>query len=116
MQHRESLKDKCKLRNSLVKAVIIPTGRKDSSGLRFFYTSNIRRYDAGVLTVGEVSLPYMIIPPKQKSWLTVGYCPKECSQVRCKIYHVVAILNSIAIFSPPQNLALKKKVLQEDVQ
>ncbi|XP_078372318.1 DBH-like monooxygenase protein 1 homolog isoform X1 [Oculina patagonica] len=55
-------------------------GRKDSSGLRFFYTPNLRKYDAGVLTVGESSLPYMVIPPKQESWITYGFCPKECSQ------------------------------------
>lgn len=55
-------------------------GRKDSSGLRFFYTSNIRIYDAGILLVGEASLPYLVIPPKQNTWLTVGYCPKECSE------------------------------------
>ena len=62
----------------------ISTGRKDNSGLRFYYTSNIRKYDAGVLGIGEASLPYFVIPPKQKTWMTVGYCPKECSQVRCK--------------------------------
>ena len=26
----------------------------------------------------------MVIPPKQESWLTVGYCAKECSEVRKK--------------------------------
>ncbi|KAL9970009.1 hypothetical protein ACROYT_G022312 [Oculina patagonica] len=55
-------------------------GRKDSSGVRFYYTSKLRSYDAGVLSVGESVTPYMVIPPKQKSWLTVGYCPKECTQ------------------------------------
>ncbi|KAL9952237.1 hypothetical protein ACROYT_G039460 [Oculina patagonica] len=55
-------------------------GRKDSSGLRFFYTSNLRKYDAGIIAVGESSLPFMVIPPKQESWISTGYCPKQCSQ------------------------------------
>ncbi|KAL9987415.1 hypothetical protein ACROYT_G001716 [Oculina patagonica] len=67
-------------KNKIVVRRFNPTGRKDSSGLRFFYTPNLRKYDAGVLPVGESSLPYMVIPPKQKSWITYGFCPKECSQ------------------------------------
>ncbi|XP_078372321.1 DBH-like monooxygenase protein 1 homolog [Oculina patagonica] len=55
-------------------------GRKDSSGLRFYYTSNLREYDAGIFAVGEAVSSFMIIPPKQKSWLTVSYCSKECYQ------------------------------------
>jgi len=55
-------------------------GRKDSSGVRFYYTSTLRQYDAGIFAVGYKVSPYMIIPPKQESWLTVGYCAKECNQ------------------------------------
>ncbi|KAJ7371681.1 DBH-like monooxygenase protein 1 [Desmophyllum pertusum] len=55
-------------------------GRKDSSGVRFYYTPNLREYDAGIFAVGEAVTKFMMIPPKQKSWLTVGYCPKECYQ------------------------------------
>ena len=57
------------------------TGRNDSSGVRFHYTSNIRQYDAGTLAVGDASSNFLVIPPKQKSWLSVGFCPKECNQV-----------------------------------
>ncbi|XP_066027869.1 DBH-like monooxygenase protein 1 [Pocillopora verrucosa] len=53
-------------------------GRKDSSGIRFYYTSHLREYDAGIMCVGERISKFAIIPPKQESWLTVGYCPKEC--------------------------------------
>ena len=56
-------------------------GRKDSSGVRFYYTSHLREYDAGIMSVGESISRFAIIPPKQESWLTVGYCPKECYQV-----------------------------------
>ncbi|CAH3036714.1 unnamed protein product [Pocillopora meandrina] len=55
-------------------------GRKDSSGIRFYYTSHLREYDAGIMCVGERISKFAIIPPKQESWLTVGYCPKECYQ------------------------------------
>lgn len=54
-------------------------GRKDSSGMRFHYTSNIRMYDAGTLSVGDLSSNFLVIPPKQESWLSVGFCPKECN-------------------------------------
>ncbi|XP_020618268.1 DBH-like monooxygenase protein 1 [Orbicella faveolata] len=53
-------------------------GHNDSSGVRFYYTSNLREYDAGIFAVGESVSPFMIIPPKQESWMTVGYCSKEC--------------------------------------
>ncbi|XP_068754351.1 DBH-like monooxygenase protein 1 isoform X1 [Montipora capricornis] len=54
-------------------------GRNDSSGMRFHYTSNIRMYDAGTLSVGDLSSNFLVIPPKQESWLSVGFCPKECN-------------------------------------
>ena len=56
-------------------------GRRDSSGVRFYYTSHLREYDAGIMSVGERITKLAIIPPKQESWLGVGYCPKECYQV-----------------------------------
>lgn len=52
--------------------------------MRFYYTSTLRQYDAGIFAVGYKVSPYMIIPPKQESWLTVGYCAKECNQVNCR--------------------------------
>lgn len=55
-------------------------GRRDSSGVRFYYTSHLREYDAGIMSVGEGITKLAIIPPKQESWLAVGYCPKECYQ------------------------------------
>lgn len=59
----------------------IRTGRQDSSGVRFSYSPNLRQYDAGIFAVGDAVTPFMVIPPKQESWLTVGYCPKVCYQV-----------------------------------
>jgi len=55
-------------------------GRKDSSGVRFYYSSSLRQYDSGIFSVGDAISTFMVIPPKQESWMTVGYCPKECYQ------------------------------------
>ncbi|XP_026146155.1 DBH-like monooxygenase protein 2 homolog [Carassius auratus] len=49
-------------------------GRVDNSGLRFFYTSELRQHDAGVLITGLSVLPGYAIPPKAKSFLTYGLC------------------------------------------
>lgn len=62
--------------------LVVYAGREDSSGVRFSYTSNLREYDAGIFAVGEAIGSFMIIPPKQESWLSVGYCSKECYKVR----------------------------------
>lgn len=55
-------------------------GITDSSGLRFYHTKQLRKYDAGVMTVGAMILEFMMIPPRQKSWETTGICTKECTQ------------------------------------
>ena len=64
----------------------ITIGRQDSSGVRFYYTPNLRQYDSDVITIGDAINPFMVIPPKQESWQVVGYCPKECYQVRLSTF------------------------------
>lgn len=56
------------------------TGILDSSGLRFHYTSQLREYQAGILTVGWLVSERMIIPPHQESWETQGYCVEDCTK------------------------------------
>ena len=56
------------------------SGIIDSSGLRFHYTSQLRQYQAGILSIGWVVDPLMIIPPNQANWTTEGYCIKECTE------------------------------------
>uniref|UniRef100_A0A672PSQ3 DBH-like monooxygenase protein 2 homolog n=2 Tax=Sinocyclocheilus grahami TaxID=75366 RepID=A0A672PSQ3_SINGR len=48
--------------------------RVDNSGLRFYYTSELRQHDAAVLGTGLVIAPWYAIPPKAKSFLTYGMC------------------------------------------
>ncbi len=66
------------------------TGRVDNSGLRFYYTSELRQHDAAVLGTGLVVAPWYAIPPKAKSFLTYGLCdtayiPKVCMYVYLSI-------------------------------
>ncbi|XP_050995491.1 DBH-like monooxygenase protein 2 homolog [Labeo rohita] len=49
-------------------------GRVDNSGLRFYYTSELRQHDAAVLGTGLVVSSGYAIPPKAKSFLTYGLC------------------------------------------
>ena len=63
--------DNAKMRDDIV----------DNSGMRFFYTDNLREHDIGLLTVGSVVTgPRQLIPPGQKEFKTVGVCSQECSQ------------------------------------
>ena len=68
---------------SLISNVLINVflGVKDSSGLTFYYTEKLRKYDAGVFSVGVGVTPWFIIPPKQKNWISVGYCMHQCTEV-----------------------------------
>ena len=43
-------------------------GLIDSSGLRFHYTKQLRKYESGVLLVGADVNRAMLIPPRQKNW------------------------------------------------
>ncbi|XP_071518893.1 MOXD1 homolog 1-like [Panulirus ornatus] len=54
-------------------------GIVDSSGLRIFYTENLRQHDAGILIMGHIITPTHIIPPSH-NWLTVGHCHESCTQ------------------------------------
>nr|XP_055042461.1 DBH-like monooxygenase protein 2 homolog [Misgurnus anguillicaudatus] len=49
-------------------------GRVDNSGLRLYYTSELRQYDAGILGTGLVVAPGYAIPPRAKGFMTYGLC------------------------------------------
>ena len=52
----------------------------DSSGLRFYYTRQKRKYDAAMLQVGKMVTPNLVIPERQQKWEAVGYCSQDCTQ------------------------------------
>uniref|UniRef100_A0A3Q1I9J3 DOMON domain-containing protein n=1 Tax=Anabas testudineus TaxID=64144 RepID=A0A3Q1I9J3_ANATE len=54
----------------------LEAGRKDSSGLRLYYTTQLRQHDVGILTAGLLgfaNLEYSI-PPKATQFRTYGVC------------------------------------------
>ncbi|XP_012275259.1 tyramine beta-hydroxylase isoform X2 [Orussus abietinus] len=56
-------------------------GHVDSSGMRFFLTKNLRKYDAGIIELGLEYTDKMAIPPKQESFTLTGHCITECTGV-----------------------------------
>ncbi|XP_050715576.1 uncharacterized protein LOC126998176 [Eriocheir sinensis] len=55
-------------------------GVVDSSGIRIFYTENLREYDSGTLMFGQHVFPSIIIPPGQPRFLAAGFCDTTCTQ------------------------------------
>ncbi|XP_077973645.1 DBH-like monooxygenase protein 1 homolog isoform X2 [Styela clava] len=53
-------------------------GLIDSSGLRIYYTSQLRQYDAGVMSTGSLVHESQIIPPRSTNFLLQGHCMTEC--------------------------------------
>ncbi|XP_014671913.1 PREDICTED: dopamine beta-hydroxylase-like [Priapulus caudatus] len=64
----------------------------DSSGIRFYYTDKLRRYDAGVMELGLEYTPKMAIPPHMKHFDIKGDCIMECTRASlpAKGIHVFA--------------------------
>uniref|UniRef100_A0A8C6ZVD6 Dopamine beta-hydroxylase n=1 Tax=Nothoprocta perdicaria TaxID=30464 RepID=A0A8C6ZVD6_NOTPE len=56
-------------------------GRRDSSGIRLYYTARLRRYDAGILELGLVYTPVMAIPPGEAEFQLSGYCTDKCTRL-----------------------------------
>lgn len=54
--------------------------RADSSGLRIYFTSALRKHDAGILSVGLDPNWRHIIPPGQERVVSEGHCIEECTQ------------------------------------
>ncbi|XP_078364957.1 DBH-like monooxygenase protein 1 [Oculina patagonica] len=54
-------------------------GIVDSSGFRFHYTSQLRKYQAAMLSAGWSVSTSLVIPPNQANWETEGYCVEECT-------------------------------------
>ncbi|XP_069507983.1 putative DBH-like monooxygenase protein 2 [Ambystoma mexicanum] len=49
-------------------------GLRDSSGMRLYYTSEVRKYDVGILEVGPHLFRGVFIPPRVESFQTYGLC------------------------------------------
>ncbi|KAJ7357614.1 hypothetical protein OS493_024427 [Desmophyllum pertusum] len=55
-------------------------GRQDSSGVNLYYTDKLRKYDSGLVSVGVDINDWQIVPPKQKDWISTGYCMHQCTE------------------------------------
>nr|XP_020635575.1 DBH-like monooxygenase protein 1 isoform X1 [Pogona vitticeps] len=53
-------------------------GMIDNSGLRLFYTPDLRRYDAGVIEAGLWVSLFHNIPPGMPEFMSEGHCTLEC--------------------------------------
>lgn len=58
----------------------IDPGIVDSSGVRIFYTPTLRRYDAGVISVGLDPNWRHIIPPGRPEVVSEGHCIADCTR------------------------------------
>lgn len=56
-------------------------GRRDSSGIRLYYTDKLRRFNAGIMELGLVYTPVMAIPPRETAFVLTGYCTDKCTQL-----------------------------------
>ncbi|CAL8092372.1 unnamed protein product [Orchesella dallaii] len=52
----------------------------DSSALRVFYTSTLRKYEIAYLWAGHRRTPFLTIPPHQESYTSYSFCGAECTQ------------------------------------
>ncbi|KAM3599493.1 uncharacterized protein V6R79_006896 [Siganus canaliculatus] len=59
---------------------LLISGRRDSSGIRLYYTPSLRHYDAGIMELGLVYTPIMAVPPRQHNFYLSGYCTSKCTQ------------------------------------
>lgn len=55
-------------------------GALDGSGLRLYYTPELRRHDAGVISMGMDPNWRHIIPPGQQRVVSSGHCVADCTR------------------------------------
>ncbi|EAW48033.1 monooxygenase DBH like 1 [Homo sapiens] len=72
-------------------------GLIDNSGLRLFYTMDIRKYDAGVIEAGLWVSLFHTIPPGMPEFQSEGHCTLECLEEALEAekpsgIHVFAVL------------------------
>nr|XP_022905446.1 dopamine beta-hydroxylase [Onthophagus taurus] len=60
---------------------MLQKGIIDSSGIRFYYSPKLRRYDAGIIELGLEYTDKMAIPPHLNSFALTGYCVSECTAI-----------------------------------
>ena len=54
---------------------------RDNSGLKLFYSSELRQYDSSILATGITPTGVHIIPPKQFKFTSRAYCDNPCTHL-----------------------------------
>ena len=83
---------------------ICSSGVRDTSGLRFLVTSNLRPHDAGIMELGLIYTDRMAIPPGQFMYPLNGFCLPACTAV-------VSSSPVMQIFRQNENLQLDRPLL-----
>jgi hypothetical protein len=58
----------------------------DNSGFRMTTTSNLRQYDAGMLTLGTVSDDTQVVPPGVTDYVFKTFCTEDCLNLVLKFF------------------------------
>ena len=52
----------------------------DNSGMKFFYTDQVREHDSGMFFIGVDPSPFTLIPPYQENFGSLGRCTAGCTE------------------------------------
>lgn len=74
---------------------MIHSGLIDNSGIKFFITDKLRKYDAGVMEIGLEYTDKMAIPPGLKEWKLNGYCVSKCTETVINIVFFQAFIRIV---------------------
>lgn len=55
-------------------------GHVDRSGLRFYYTPTLRKFNTGIMELGLEYGPKNSIPPREASFVLSGFCVADCTR------------------------------------
>ena len=55
------------------------SGIHDESGMRMYFTSKLRQFDAGIMELGLIYNDHMAIPPRNDVFPLSGHCLPQCT-------------------------------------
>ncbi|CAF3093626.1 unnamed protein product [Rotaria sp. Silwood2] len=63
------------------------SNRRDSSGIRFYLSNELRQHDLGYITFGTMSNLFgLAIPPLVERFVVDSYCPAKVTRVKCHFF------------------------------
>lgn len=70
----------------------------DTSGIRFYTSTKLKRMDAGVIELGLEYTDKMAIPPGEVSFPLTGYCTSACTAMVANVSSILKIVNVKFLF------------------